>query len=164
MDAKVQVDFNPDVVAYYRLIGYENRDVADQDFRNDAVDAGEIGAGHSATALYAVSFRPNTDGRIATVQLRWEDPDTHQVTEINGNFNTWDLAESFEQADPRYQLAVVVMQYAEMLRHSPWAAGTYGSQLVENAYRISSLLWDDSEVTEFASLVSRASQIRALGN
>ena len=53
LDAKVQVDFNSDVVAYYRLIGYENRDVADQDFRNDA---GEIGAGHSATALYAVTF------------------------------------------------------------------------------------------------------------
>jgi hypothetical protein len=97
---EMPVDFNPDVVAYYRLIGYENRDVADQDFRNDAVDAGEIGAGHSATALYAITFRPNADGRIATVQLRWEDPDTHQVTEINGNFNTWDLADSFEQADP----------------------------------------------------------------
>jgi Ca-activated chloride channel family protein len=82
LDAKVQVDFNPDVVAYYRLIGYKNRDVADQDFRNDAVDAGEIGAGHSATALYAVMFRPNTEGRIATVQLCWEDPDTHQGTEI----------------------------------------------------------------------------------
>lgn len=89
LDAKIQVDFNPEVVAYYRLIGYENRDVYRRlwrshslDFRNDAVDAGEIGAGHSATALYAVMFRPNTDGRIATVQLRWEDPDTNQVTEI----------------------------------------------------------------------------------
>jgi Ca-activated chloride channel family protein len=162
LDAKIQVDFNPDVVAYYRLIGYENRDVADQDFRNDAVDAGEIGAGHSATALYAVTFRPNADGRIATVQLRWEDPDTHQVTEINGNFNTLDLAQSFEQADACYQLAVVVAQYAELLRHSPWATGT-ASQLVEHAYRLSSILWDDADVVEFASLVSRASQIRALG-
>jgi Ca-activated chloride channel family protein len=98
------------------------------------VDAGEIGAGHSATALYAVMFRPNTDGRIATVQLRWEDPETHQMTEINGNLNTWDLAASFEQADPRYQPAVVVVQYAEMLHRSPWAADTYGSQLVEQAY------------------------------
>ena len=76
----------------------------------------------SATALYAVMFRPNTDGRIATVQLRWEDPDTHQVTEINGNFNTWDLAASFVEASPHYQLAVIVAQYAELLRHSPWAA------------------------------------------
>jgi Ca-activated chloride channel family protein len=163
LDAKVQVDFNPEVVAYYRLIGYENRDVADQDFRDDTVDAGEIGAGHSATALYAVMFRPNAEGRIATVQLRWEDPDTHKVTEINGNFNTWDLSASFEQADPRYQMAVVVAQYAELLRRSPWAAGTSASQLVEQAYRISSILWDDPEVVEFASLVSRASQIRALG-
>jgi len=101
LDAKVQVDFNPEVVAYYRLNGYENRDVADQDFRNDAVDAGEIGAGHSATTLYAVILHPDANGRIATVQVRWEDPDTHRVTEINGNYNTWDLAYSFEQALPR---------------------------------------------------------------
>jgi Ca-activated chloride channel family protein len=74
---EIQVDFNPDVVASYRLIGYENRDVCRRlwlrhslDFRNDAENAGEIGAGHSATALYAVTFRSNADGRIATVQLR----------------------------------------------------------------------------------------------
>ena len=123
----------------------------------------EIGAGHSATALYGIMFRPNTDGRIATVQLRGEDPDTHQVTEINGNFNTWDLAQSFEQDNPRDQLAVMVSQYAEMLCHSPWAAGTSASQLVEHAYRLSPLLWDDADVVEFASLVSRANLIRARG-
>ena len=139
LDAKVPVDFNPDMVAYYRLIGYENRDVADGWCGATAwtsvmmplmpvrsappVTARAL----SATALYAVTFRPNADGcalsfvegRIATVQLRWEDPDIHQVTEINSNYNTWDLAESFEQADPRYQLAVVVAQYAEVLRNSP---------------------------------------------
>lgn len=162
-DAKVQVDFNPEVVGYYRLIGYENRDVADQDFRNDAVDAGEIGAGHSVTALYAVILHPGAEGRIATVQLRWEDPDTHKVTEINGNYNTWDLASSFENASPRYQLAVVVAQYAEILRQSPWIGTTTIHQLVDHAYRLSGMLWDDTEVSEFASLVSRASQIQALG-
>jgi len=86
------------------------------------------------------------------------------VTEINGNFNTWDLAQSFESADPRYQLAVTVAQYAEMLRHSPWAVGTSATQLAEQAYRLSSVLWDDPEVVEFASLVNRASQIRAVGH
>jgi hypothetical protein len=88
------------------------------------------------------------------------------------NFNNWDLFESFESAAPRFHLAVIAAQYAEMLRHSllrfhsgqAWAARANASQLVEHAYRVSSLLWDDSEVTEFASLVSRASQIRALGN
>ena len=51
-DAKVQVVFNPAVVSQYRLLGYENRAVADADFRNDQVDAGEIGAGHDVTAIY----------------------------------------------------------------------------------------------------------------
>ena len=181
LDAKIQVDFNLDVVAYYRLIGYENRHVCRRlllrnrlDFRNDAVDTGEIGAAKlarvlSATALYAVTFRPNANGRIATVQLRWEDPDTHQVTEIaplpalaTSTLGIW--RRTSRVLIPRYQLAVIVAQYAELLRHSPWAAGTSSQQLVNHAYQLSSLLWDDAEVIEFASLVSRASQIRALGN
>jgi Ca-activated chloride channel family protein len=162
MDAKVQVDFNSDVVARYRLIGYENRAVADEDFRNDAVDAGELGAGHSATALYAVMLHPGAQGRIATVQLRWQDPDTRYVQEINGNFNTWDVAPTFESASPRYQLAVVVAQYAEILRLSPWTAGTSIGQILEQAVRLSGLLPTDAEISEFVTLVSRASQISAL--
>jgi len=158
-DAKVQVDFNRDVVARYRLIGYENRDVADQDFRNDAVDAGEIGAGHSVTALYAVQFNPGAEGRIATIQLRWKDPDTLEVVEINGNFNTWDLAASFFEASPRYQLSVVASQYAEVLRHSPWAGGTSMSQLAGHAYRLTDIIPGDMEVREFAQLVERADRI-----
>ena len=160
LDAKVQVDFNPEVVARYRLIGYENRGVADQDFRNDAVDAGEIGAGHTATALYAVQFQPGaTQGRIATVQLRWEDPQSHAVTEINGNFNAWDVAANFENASPRYQLAVTVMQYAELLRHSPWAQGTSFNQLLGHAARLAEALPQDADVGEFAYLVSLANKV-----
>lgn len=56
-DVKIQVEFKPESVTGPRLIGYENRDVADKDFRNDKVDGGEIGAGHSVTALYDVVFR-----------------------------------------------------------------------------------------------------------
>ncbi len=161
-DAKVQVDFNPEVVSRYRLIGYENRAVADQDFRNDYVDAGEIGAGHSATALYALQVNPGATGRIATVQLRWQDPDTFAVREINGNFNTWDLSPSFESAAAPYQLAVVVSQYAELLRYSPWAAGTSIRHILSHAVRLAGLMPTDADVTEFATLVSRASQIAGL--
>jgi Ca-activated chloride channel family protein len=162
LNAKVQIDFNPELVERYRLIGYENRAVADQDFRNDTVDAGEINAGHSATALYAIQLKPGAQGRIATVQLRWEDPDMHEVREINGNFNTWDLAPYFESASPRYQLAVVVAQYAEMLRRSPWAQNTTIHQILDHAVRLAGLIPDDPAVNEFTSLVSRASQISAL--
>ena len=163
-DAKVQVDFNKDVVDRYRLIGYENRNVADQDFRNDTVDAGEIGAGHHVTALYAVILNPGAQGRLATVQLRWQDPQSQNVHEINGNFNTWDLSTTFESATPRYQMAVVVAQYAELLRLSPWAAGSSIGQVLQHAVRLSGMLPSDPDVSEFTTLVSRACQIQALIN
>jgi Ca-activated chloride channel homolog len=161
-DAKVQVDFNKEVVSRYRLIGYENRAVADQDFRNDTVDAGEIGAGHHVTALYAVILNPGAQGRLATVQLRWQDPQSQVVREINGNFNTWDLSPTFDSASPRYQMAVVVAQYAELLRLSPWAAGSSIGQVLQYAVRLSGMLPSDPDVSEFTTLVSRASQIQAL--
>src|SRR5512139_1338872 len=100
MDAKVQVDFNPEVVMRYRLVGFENRAVADEDFRDNTVDAGAIGAGHSVTALYEVKLYPEAYGNIATVFLRWEDPDSHQVVELSKDFPVGDLERSFERANP----------------------------------------------------------------
>ncbi|MGH7860189.1 MAG: YfbK domain-containing protein, partial [Candidatus Binatia bacterium] len=73
-DAKVQVEFDPRVVDRWRLLGYENRDVADRDFRNDRVDAGEIGAGHSVTAFYEVELKDGGKGPLATVRLRAKRP------------------------------------------------------------------------------------------
>ncbi len=159
LDAKVQVDFNPAVVSYYRLLGYENRAVADQDFRNDAVDAGEIGAGHTVTALYAVVMQPNAQGRVATVSVRWQDPDTRRVNEINGNINTWDLAGSFQAASPRYQLSVLAAHYAEILRQSPWMAHVAVRDLLPQTRWLAVQLGNDPAVAEFAQLVERAAQL-----
>jgi Ca-activated chloride channel family protein len=159
LNAKIQVDFNPELVTRYRLIGYENRAVADGDFRNDAVDAGEIGAGHSATAVYAVQFRPESSGRIATIQLRWEDPDSHAVREINGNFNTWDLAPYYEDASPRYRLAVVAAQFAEILRGSPWAPASQLWMLSQKAQQLTESLPGDKDVLELAQLIDIAGKL-----
>lgn len=159
LNTKVQVDFNNQVVNYYRLIGYENRAVADQDFRNNAVDAGEIGAGHTVTALYALQLQPNSEGRLATVNLRWEDPQTHAVQEVNGDFNSWDLTSSFDETSLRYQLDVVVAQYAEVLRRSPWTQETSLTDLRIRAERLAAQLLTDPDVVEFAGLVGRASVI-----
>jgi Ca-activated chloride channel family protein len=159
LDAKIQVDFNPDVVESYRLIGYENRAVADSDFRNDSVDAGEIGAGHSAVAVYAVRFRHGAEGRIATIQLRWEDPESHAVHEINGNINTWDLAPSFEAASPHYQLAAVVTQFAEILRRSPWSSEGQLWMLDRKAYGLMESLAEDGDVRELAQLIGIAERL-----
>jgi Ca-activated chloride channel family protein len=160
LDAKVQVDFNPDVVRYYRLIGYENRAVADQDFRNDAVDAGEIGAGHHVVALYAVYLQLNAQGRLATVQLRWLDPKTRQPTEINGNLNTWELGQDFYGMQPHYQLAVLAAQYAEILKGTPWAQEMDMWQVYNAAVGLREQFPYDQDVSEFIDLVSRAALLK----
>jgi Ca-activated chloride channel family protein len=155
LDAKVQVDFNNDVVVRYRLVGYENRDVADNDFRNNAVDGGEIGAGHSVTALYAIQFWPEAEGRIATVSLRWQDPDTYQIREVNGNVNTWDLAPRFEQASAHFQFVVLMAEYAEILRHSPWATPSELRGIHNHSLRIQNLLDGNQDIYEFSEMVSK---------
>ena len=84
------------------------------------------------------------------------------MTEINGNFNTWDLTDQFQNADAHYQMAVIVAYYAELLRLSPWTAHISIGQILEHAVRVAGLLPADREVSQFATLVSRASQIGAL--
>lgn len=158
-DAKTQVEFNPDVVERYRLIGYENRAVADADFRNESVDAGELNAGHNATALYAVQLRPKAQGKIATVFLRWQDPTTRQTQELAGEISTWDIAPSFNQTSARYQMNVIVAEYAEILRRSPYSEMTL-SALSGYATQIARQLPDDADAQEFAQLVQRASLLR----
>jgi len=158
-DAKVQVDFSPAVVSRYRLIGYENRDVADQDFRNDAVDAGEVGAGHNVTALYEVKLNANAQGNALTVVVRYENPETKQVNEIKQGLARSQFASRFEATSSHFQLAAAVAEYAEILRQSYWANGSSLQSVQELAQRVKQALPNDADVAEFAQLVSRASQI-----
>jgi Ca-activated chloride channel homolog len=159
MDAKVQVDFNPDVVMRYRLVGYENRAVADDDFRDNSVDAGEIGAGHSVTALYEVKLYPEAYGNIATVFMRWQDPDTRQVVELSRDLYTGDLAYDFEDADPYFQRSVIVAEYAEILKNSYWAEDSTLSHVYREAARISEWLPHDEVMSEFMDLIRTASRL-----
>ena len=158
-DAKVQVEFNPEVVSRYRLIGYENRRIADEDFRVDTVDAGEVGAGHSVTALYELKLHEGASGRMATVFLRYEDPITGKVTEMEKGFDIGQLLTSVEQASARFQLASAVAEYAEILRDSYWAQDGSLRSVRALIQRVSSLLPNDPDVAEFAMLVSRAMEI-----
>jgi len=159
MDAKVQVDFNPAVVTRYRLVGFENRAIADDDFRDNTVDAGEIGAGHSVTALYEVKLYPEVYGNIATVFMRWQDPDTRQVVELSREFNTGELAYQFESADPYFQRSVIVAEYAEILKKSYWAEESSLAYVYHEATRVSEILPWDEDMGEFMELIRRASQL-----
>ncbi|HEY4190711.1 MAG TPA: von Willebrand factor type A domain-containing protein [Candidatus Limnocylindrales bacterium] len=127
LDARAQVDFNPDVVEAYRLVGYENRAIADNQFQGDSVDAGAIGAGHASTALYALRLTGERggildSGRIATVHLRWTDPDSRSAQETAGDVHLDDLAGSFEQTAPTFQQDALIAAAAERFRQSRWAA------------------------------------------
>lgn len=160
LDAKTQVEFNSDTVVSYRLLGYENRAVADSDFRNNNAGGGGIGAGRSAVALYAVQLRPGAQGRIATLQLRWQDPANRDWKELNGNVNTWDVKKSYEEAPAQFRLAATVAQFAEILRQSPYAREWPLWDIASRADGLRGELREDSDVAVFADLARQAATIR----
>ncbi|MZE53639.1 DUF3520 domain-containing protein [Streptomyces sp. SID5770] len=116
-DAKAQVAFDRRTVEKFRLIGYENREVADEDFRNDRVDGGEIGAGHTVTALYAVRTRPGAAGTVATATVRWLDPATRAPRERSGTVATGALtADIWGSGHDSLQLTAIAAYFADTLR------------------------------------------------
>jgi Ca-activated chloride channel homolog len=117
LDAKVQVAFDPDVVATYRLIGYEDRAVPDGQFRDPGVDAGAIGAGHAVTALYDVTFGevPKHGAKLGTVRLRWTEPGAAHESSLARPMTIDDVAGPFEAAAPTFRLDAIVATAAEIL-------------------------------------------------
>jgi len=138
-DVKIQVEFNPEHVAGYRLIGYENRMLKTEDFNDDKKDAGEIGAGHTVTALYEVvpagqpvgshppidalkyqpvkkDSTPLLSGELLTVKLRWKEPDAN--TSTKAAFPLTDSSRSFKNASPDFQFAASVAGFGMLLRES----------------------------------------------
>ena len=160
-DARIQVAFNPETVAYYRLMGYENRDIADEQFRDDTVDAGEVGAGHSVTALYeVVPTHWGRQGVVATVSLRWEDPETGEPTETSRAIEVWQRGSSFESASARFQLDVVVAAFADLLGEGGWAQNLAWSELELQANRMVEGIADDPDVLELADMIEEASDLQ----
>ncbi|MEV7196340.1 von Willebrand factor type A domain-containing protein [Streptomyces sp. NPDC093510] len=115
-EAKAQVAFDPETVEQFRLIGYENREVADDDFRDDSVDGGEVGPGHTVTALYAVRAKPGAGGHLATASVRWLDPSSRAPHEESGRIETADLDGSLREADEGLQVAALAAYFADALR------------------------------------------------
>ncbi len=115
-DVKLQVDFDPNVVGRYRLVGYENRDIADQDFRVDTVDAGEIGAGHQVTALYEIERLAGKTGDACTVHVRAKAPDGDTAKETI--YQPSAAASQFASAPEDLRFAFAVAAFADVLRGS----------------------------------------------
>ncbi|MGM0556834.1 MAG: vWA domain-containing protein [Myxococcota bacterium] len=120
-DVKLQVEFNTEAVSAYRLVGYENRAIADEDFRNDAVDAGEIGAGHTVTALYEVVTKDGASGALATVRIRHKAPDGDKASEAAFPVTAEMVAGDLESAPADFKFVAAVASFAEILRDSQYA-------------------------------------------
>jgi Ca-activated chloride channel family protein len=157
-DVKIQVEFNPKRVAKYRQLGYENRQLKKEDFRNDAVDAGEVGSGQSVTALYEVELK---DGRdvLASVRLRYRRTDNGRVEEIERTVTSADVRSDFEKADARFRLAACVAEFSEQLRGSPHAAGTRFADVAEVLQPVALELRLDTRVQELLRLVGGAGSL-----
>ena len=122
-DVKIQIDFNKDTVASYRLVGYENRIMAAEDFHDDKKDAGEIGAGHTVTALYQIvpikDLKANDETRWLTVKLRYKQPDA--ATSVLMENPLVGQPGQLKLASSDFQFAASVAACGMLLRHSQHA-------------------------------------------
>jgi len=116
-DVKVQVAFDPAAVERYRLIGYDNRRLAATDFTDDALDAGEIGAGHSVVALYEFAPAPGAEGAPMEVRLRYQPPDGGEVVAFD--FPARDLGLSMGEASADMRFAAGVAAFGMWLIDDP---------------------------------------------
>jgi Ca-activated chloride channel family protein len=150
-DVKIQVEFNPGRVAEYRLIGYETRMLNREDFNNDRVDAGEIGAGASVTAIYELtavggrtlidplryqSARPTASpsSEIAFVRIRWKPPGARDSQLIERPVTDRDAFATLARAPEATRFATAVAGYGQLLRGDPYLDTGYGwTQVVDLA-------------------------------
>jgi len=136
-DVKIQVEFNPEVVSQYRLIGYENRLLKREDFKNDKVDAGDIGAGHTVTALYEIAFvgsnnqaveplrytsnkslNQNNTNELAYIRMRYKNPDENHSVESKHPIYRATVKNNINDMSDNYRFASAVAAFGQLLRKS----------------------------------------------
>ncbi|MEU0671770.1 von Willebrand factor type A domain-containing protein [Streptomyces sp. NPDC006172] len=163
-DAKAQVAFDPRTVEEFRLVGYDDRRVADEDFRDDRADGGEVGPGHTVTALYAVRTTPGARGRLATATVRWLDPTTRAPHETSGRLEAGALHGSLSAAPARFQVTATAAYFADFLRQGADGSGALPaapplSRLKERADDLAEKT-EDGEVRALAEAIGEASRLR----
>jgi len=121
-DVKVQVEFNPRRVTAYRQVGYAKHQLTKEQFRDNTVDAAEIGAAESGNALYVVEVNPRGAGDLATVRVRFKVPGTSDYKEHAWTVPFTREAPPLEQASPALRLAGSASAFSEWLVASPFAA------------------------------------------
>ena len=177
-DVKVQIEFNPAQVGAFRLIGYENRVLAAADFNDDRKDAGEIGAGHTVTALYELvparaavaaavdelkyqrvepALKPAADsGELLTLKLRYKEPDGDKSRLLEHAVS--DAGKRYNEASRDFKFAASVAAFGMLLRHSSYAGDANFDAVLELAGEaLDSDL--DGYRAEFVALTKKAKEL-----
>lgn len=158
-DVKLQVEFDDAVVSRYRLLGYENRGLSERDFDDDTKDAGELGAGHTVTALYEIKVTDDEAESLGVLRVRYKKPRGTQSELVERPLPTSLLRASYEQAAPPTRLSMVAAAYAEKLRDSYWVRNLSWQQVESMYAQIDASLMTDPAVAELGRLIATASKL-----
>ncbi len=152
-DAKIGVEFNPDVVESYRLIGYETKVMTEDEFQDTKKDAGEIGSGHTVTAVYELVLKEHEDNAtFATAEIKYKDPATDESKSITATFDT-----SIYTATPTEDSAFIgcVVEYGLLLRQSEYKADASFANVIARLGTLQCVV-DDQFKAEFLEIVQKA--------
>ena len=148
-DAKIQVEFNPEYVNKYRLIGYENKMLTEEEFNDSNTDAGEIGENHTVVAIYEVELKENiANDFIINTKLRYKDVNTNLEVEVVDSIN------NVTGMSDDFKFASCVVEFALLLRDSQFKGNSSYEHLIEQLQSLD--LQDDYHKQEFLELVKRA--------
>ncbi len=154
-DAKIGVTFNADAVEKYRLIGYESKLLTQEEFEDQKTDAGEIGSGHTVTAVYEVELKEEASGDIATAEVRYKLPETDESKSVN---ITVTAADSESSEDLTF--IGCVTEYGLVLRQSKYAADASLAAVIERLGTLTcTAAGGDPFKAEFLGIVRKAQEI-----
>ncbi|MCY1018344.1 YfbK domain-containing protein [Pyxidicoccus sp. MSG2] len=154
-DVKLQVEFDPKAVVSYRLLGYENRLLTKEQFADDRVDAGEVGAGHAVTALYEVKLREPSES-FGTLRIRYKAPEGGDSKLMEKPLPSSLVRTAYGRAAPPTRLSYVAAAFAEKLRGSYWARPLTWDGLVSLWEEVGQPLKGRADVTELGALIRKA--------
>jgi len=158
-DVKIQVEWNANAVRRYRQLGYERRALTAEQFRDNTVEAGEVGAGQSVTALFEVERQDAArDASLGVVRVRYRRVDTGRFEEIEQAISCDRIAATLAAARPQFRLAVSAAAFAELLRGSPYVVRTQ-ADVASFLRPVAMELTLDARVKELLSLVEKAESI-----
>lgn len=162
-DVKLQMEFNPDVVAEYRLIGYENRALATEDFTDDTKDAGEVGAGHSVTVLYEIRLIDKRTTELpgeewCTLHVRYKEPGASESRQLD-----YPLGSRMVHVRPSEDIvfAGCVAQVGMLLRNSPYSGSASYEGVLTSLNDLH--LRGDIYKSEFVDLVEQLIENNSMG-